>query len=513
MPNRRKTMNLIKEIIRLKECNLSLRRIARALNVSRPTVTACLTKLQECSLAYRDIQSLQDTTLSEIVYGTKKQSTKFLILSEQFPEYAAELKRTGVTLQLLWDEYKEKYQDGLMYSQFCEYFRRWRKNSKLTMHIEHKAGEKMFVDFAGKKLFITNRDTGAKTEVEAFVATLGGSQRSYMEAVMSQKKEDWIKANENALRYFGGVALLTVPDCLKSGVSKGDKYEPDVNPEYNNFAIHYGTTILAARPYSPQDKALVENTIGILYTRIYAPLRNRIFYSLKELNTAILELLEKHNSKNFQNLPYSRMDLFNKIEKDVLQKLPFNRYEFKKVKKLKVQFNYHVQLSEDNHYYSVPYKYIGKHIILFLSSSMVEIYHDNVRIALHKRDRSTNKYTTLSEHMPAAHQFYAKWSPEKLINWGTDIGENTRKLVEGMLSLAAHPEQAFRSCMGLLNLAGKYGKERVNNACARALAYESYSYKKVKSILEKGMDIKNREDDMEHKIPEHDNIRGAGYYH
>ena len=506
-------MSNIKNISKLREAGLGIRQIARVLNVSHPTVSNCLSKISARNLSYEKVKDLPDSELSKIIYGNKKENSKIVKLKKYFPEYVKELKRTGVTLYLLWEEYKEKYPDGLMYSRFCYHFFKYKKQNKITMHIEHKAGEKMFVDFAGDKLSITDRKTGEKREVEVFVATLGASQLSYMEAVNSQKKEDWIKANENALRYMGGAPVLIVPDCLKSAVSKGCKYEPEINPEYNNFAFHYETTILAARPYCPKDKALVENTVGILYTRIYAPLRNRVFYSLSELNTAIKELLDKHNTKNFQNLPYSRMDLFNQVEKDELKKLPFTQYEFKQIKKLKVQFNYHIYLREDNHYYSVPYKYIGKRITMFYTSTMIEIYYDNMRIALHKRDRSTNKYTTVAKHMPASHQFYAKWSPERLKNWGADIGEHTRMLVDGMLSIVKHPEQAFRSCMGLLNLSGKYGKQRVDNACARALAYESYSYKKVKSILEKGMDLEIEQEEIEQTLPEHENIRGEGYYH
>ncbi|MEA3346822.1 MAG: IS21 family transposase [Candidatus Auribacterota bacterium] len=506
-------MNQIKEIVRLKELKMSQRQIARALKISHPTVINCIHKISRNNLSFNDIKDLPDSTLSEIIYGQRKRSTRYEMLSRHFPGFLKELKRKGVTLQLLWEEYKEKNPEGLMYSQFCEHFKKWRKASKVTLHIEHRAGDKMFADFAGTKMSIVDRKTGKEKELEIFAASLGASQLTYVEAVESQKKEDWIKVNENALRYFGGVPKAIVPDCLKSAVSKGCKYEPDINPEYYAFASHYGTTILPARPYRPQDKAIVENTVKIVYRRIYAPLRNKTFYSRKELNEAILELLEKHNNTNFQNLPYSRRDLFNDVEKNVLRQLPFQRYEFKEFRSLKVLFNYHVYLREDDHYYSVPYKHVGKQIMMLYTGSIVEIYHNNVRIALHKRDRSTNKYTTLSEHMPPHHRFYAKWSPQKLINWGNGMGENVRKMTEGMLSMARHPEQAFRSCMGLLNLSRKYGNERVNKACGRALAYDSFSYKKVKMILEKGLDMERQTGFPEQRIPDHNNIRGADYYH
>ena len=289
------------------------------------------------------------------------------------------------------------------------------------MHIEHKSGDKTFVDFTGKKLQIKNSILGEERDVEVFVAILGASQLTYVEAVESQKKADWIRVNENAFRYFGGVTRGIVPDCLKSGVTKGDKYEPDLNPEYLDFAKHYGTTILPARPYRPKDKALVENAVRIVYAWIFAPLRNQTFYSLKDLNDAISVELESYNSKPMQRLKISRRELFNETEKSELKPLPREMYEFKRFCKLKVQFNYHIFLSEDRHYYSVPYQHRGKKVDVMYTESTVDISYNHVRLTFHKRDRQLNGYTTLKEHMPSHHKWVTGWSAERLIKWADSL--------------------------------------------------------------------------------------------
>lgn len=505
-------MNQIKETLRLKECELSVRQISKAVNISRPKVSECLSKFEQLNLNYELVKDMPDSELSKLLYAKKKNTKRYEKLYDYFPEYLKRLKQKGMTLQLLWEEYKNKHPDGLYYSRFCYHFYKWRKSAKLDMHIEHKAGDKMFVDFTGDKLSYYDKALNKFKEIEVFVAILGASQLTYVEAVESQKKHDWIKVNDNTLHYFGGITQAIVPDCLKSGVTKANKYEPDINPEYADFARHYNTTILPARPYRAKDKPLVENAVKIIYTRIFVPIRKQTFYSLEELNEAIRYYLEKHNNKNFQKINISRRGLFNETEKDVLMSLPAERYKIKNFLRPKVQCNYHIYLKEDNHYYSVHYKHIGKYVTVIYNDTVVEIYYNNERIALHRRDRSTNKYTTLAEHMPPNHQLYAKWSPQKLINWGEGKGEYVKEMVESMLKTAKHPEQAFKSCLGLLNLSGKYGNMRLNNACARSLAYESYSYKRVKNILEKGLD-KWKEDITDNQpLPAHENIRGSQYY-
>lgn len=514
MSNVRISMSKIREIIRLREeSKLSNRQIAQALNISRPVVSHYLADYKASGLSHEKVKEMNDDELMDIFENKRKgESEKYRKLSEKFEYFAKELKRSGVTLDRLWQEYKEANPDGYGRSQFCHHYRVWRDSSEITMHIEHKAGEKMFVDYPGKKLMVYERLTDTGREVEMMVAILGASQLTYAEATESQKKADWIKANENALRYYGGVTAAIVPDCLKSAVEKADKYEPDINPEYADFARHHNTVILPARPHSPKDKALVENAVKIIYRRVFAPLRDRKFYSLEELNEAIHECLEVHNNTLFQRMKISRRELFNQIERDALKPLNPERYELRRFLSVKVQFNYHIAFSPDKHYYSVPWQYSGKQVKVIYTTSSVEIYHKNTRIASHMREYAVNQYTTIKEHMPPEHQFYDGWSPQRMINWGEAIGPEVKAMIEKVLESRSYPEQAYKACLGILNLPKKYGKERVNQACKRALEHTCYSYKSVKNILEKNLD-KIQEETVVRKPPVHQNIRGYRYYY
>jgi transposase len=514
MPRRRISMNKIREMLRLNESKLSNRQVARALNISRPVVGEYLAKFEKSGLSYTAIKEMSDAELMK-VFETKwkEKSYKYRILSEKFEYFAKELKKTGVRLAGLWKEYKEENPDGYDYSRFCYHYQVWRNASQLTMHIDHKAGEKMFVDFTGKKMEIYDVKTKQFLEVEIFVAILPASQLTYVEATESQKKENWIKANENALWYFGGVTRAITPDNLKSGVTNSDKYEPDINPVYADFARHYDTVILPTRPGKSRDKAYVENAVKIVYMRIFAALRNQIFYSLEELNVAIIQQLEIHNNTYFQRMKISRRELFNEIEKHVLKSLPLQKYEWKNFLSKKVQFNYHIEITEDKHYYSVPWQYRGKQVRIIYTTDVVEIYNsNNERIAFHKRDKRINGYTTLSEHRHPNHEFYAEWSPEKLINWSNKIGNDVKAMIEKVLESWQYPEQAFKSCLGILSLAKKYGNDRLNLACSRALRFNYYSGKAVKNILEKGLDKIQEEVITTEPLPEHKNIRGENYY-
>jgi len=369
----------------------------------------------------------------------------------------------------------------------------------------------MFVDYTGGKLEICDRITGERKDVEVFVAILAASQLTYVEATWTQRKEDWIKANENALWYFGGVPGVIVPDCLRSGVTKANKYEPEINPVYADFARHYGTAIVPARPHSPKDKAMVENATKIVYQRVFAPLRNRLFFSLEELNEAIREKLEGHNETPFQRIRISRKDLFNEIEKDALRKLPSGRYELKEFRCLKVPSNYHIELREDNHYYSVPWQYRGKRIMLVYTQSTVEVYYQNMRIASHKRERMRG-YTTLKEHMLPKHRFYAELGPEEITLRAEKIGKEVKVLIEKILRYAGNKHQALRTCLGITDLSRHYGSERLSSACKRALEFHCYSYKQVKNILEKGLDKLKEEPISSRSYPMHSNIRGRAYF-
>jgi transposase len=450
MSKRRTSMNKIREILRLHECELSNRKISQALRLSRPVVSQYISDLKTSGLKYEDIKDMADESLLEILDRNKKaKDEKYRDLSSRFGNYTMELKRVGVTKETLWEEYRRENPSGYSYSRFCYHFQVWQNSLEVTMHMDHKAGDKAFVDFTGRKLVITDKNTGQEREVEVFVGILGASQLTYVEATYSQKKEDWIKANRNMLHYFVGSPQAIVPDCLKSAVTTGNKYEPDVNREYYDFARHYGITILPARPNHPQDKAHVENAVKIIYSRIFAPLRDMTFYSLSELNEAIREKLEEHNSKPMQRLKVSRRELFNEIERTELQPLPSEPYELRNFKKLTVQFNHHIYFSEDKHYYSVPYRYVKKTVDVLYTDSIIDIYYKNSRIALHKRDRSLNKYTTIKEHMPRQHKWVSDWTPERFIKWAADIGESTKTLVEHVLNTKQHPEQGYKTCLGI----------------------------------------------------------------
>ena len=364
MAQRRIPMKKIREAIRLHEdCKLSIRKISKALNVSRPVIDQYLIDFRASGLRYEDIEHMDDDSLLESLKSNSlKQNEKYQILASKFEYITKELKRVGVTKQILWEEYRAEHPDGYSYSQFCYHYQVWQESSELSMHIDHKAGDKMFVDFTGKKMSIVDRFTGEITEVETFVAILGASQLTYVEALSDQKKHSWIQGNKHALEYFGGVPRGIVPDCLKSGVTKADRYEPDINPEYYDFARHYNTTILPARPGKPRDKALVEGAVKIVYSWIFAALRDEVFHSLEDLNRAIREKLEEYNSRKMQKVGLSRRELFIETEKIELKPLPIEEYEIRNFKRLKVQFNYHIYLSDDKHYYSVPFKHRGKQV-------------------------------------------------------------------------------------------------------------------------------------------------------
>lgn len=514
MARKRIGMKKIREIIRFSETtDMSVRRIARALNISRPVVAQYIRDFNASGLTYEQIKDMADSRLLALFEKQKnRKCSKYEKLSRQFPYVAIELKKTGVTLMTLWNEYQKGHPDGYSYSQFCYHFQVWRSASKVTMHIEHKAGDKIFVDYAGDKLTIVDRKTGKEQPVEVFVAILGASQLTYVEASLSQKSEEWIRSNEHAFIYFGGVTRAIVPDNLKSGVTYSNKYEPGINPMFDDFAGHYRTVILPARVRRPQDKALVENAVRLAYQRIYAPLRNRTFWSLNELNEAIWGLLEKHNNTPFQRLNVSRRDLFEKIEKPVLKSLPMERYAIKQCKELTVQLNYHVELREDVHYYSVPWQFKGKRVRVIYDDRNVAIYYDNIRIVQHKRSRIPNDYTTLPAHMPSDHQYYAKWTPERFIRWGQSIGDDVAEMVRVVLKSRKHPEQAFKACMGILNLVKEHGPDRLNKACGRALGFGFHSYRRIKNILDRGLEEEKLENSMELPVSSHENIRGSQYY-
>jgi len=509
-------MSRLRKVLKLYTKGKSKSFISKYLRLSRNTVKKYITQYNGLKITFEELDQMDDTKLEELFIKTQLQdlSPKLKTLYAFFPYVEKELKKTGVTRILLWEEYKDKHPDGVQSTQFSEHYNRWSKqvNVKPVMHMVHKAGDKMFVDYAGKTLQIVDKQTGEITEVQFFVAILGASQLTYAEATLSQKKEDFITSVENALHYYKGVPEAIVPDNLRSAVTKSNRYEPTLNETFLDFSEHYGTTILPARAYKPRDKALVEGAVKILYTRIYSLLRDQVFFDLESLNTVIWHYLEKHNRTNFTGKVYSRKDLFEEIEAHKLSLLPQQRYEIKQQSMATVMLNGHVLLSEDKHYYSVPYQYIRKKVKLLYSSKTVEIYHKYIRIAVYSRLKSPYNYTTTKEHLASTHQFVTDWTPQRFINWGGSIDESVKQLIINILEKKQHPEQAYKSCMGVLSLAKKVGNERLINACARALDYEIYNYKIVQSILEKGFDKIKQDLDVQQELPFHKNIRGKKYY-
>ena len=523
MANQRIQMFQIKRIIELRLSNKSKRLIAKILGISRNTLDGYLDQLLSHNSDISYFSSWTEAQLVELFNTSVVSiSSPYPELYALFPSYVKELTRVGVSRVTLWTEYHNKYPTGLGYRQFCARFERWQDAQKVTMHLEHKAGDKLFVDFAGDKLHLIDAQTGEQISVEFFVAILPCSQLTYAQAVMSQKKEDFILALNNALVYFGGVPQAIVPDNLKSAVTKADKYEPEINETLADFASHYGTCIFPTRSRKPKDKALVENAVHILYGLIYAPLRNRIFHSLAELNAAILSLLEEHNNALQKEKGCTRREQFIELEQASLMALPTEKYVFKKFSLSKIHPNGHATLKEDKHFYSVPYRLVGKQVKLIYTDSTVEIYYNHQRVAYHERLITKGRYTTLKEHLHPDHQWFKNWSPIFFEEQADKIGVNTRLAIDEILRKTAYPEQAYRSCVGVLSFAKRYSEERLENACERALHYNHISATLIRSILDRELDridLHNEKIASTHSegqlrpiIPFHSNIRGAEAY-
>lgn len=514
MSNHTISMSKIRQILRLHTQGCSKLQISVQAGISRNTLKKYLHEFEQSGLSFVEINELSDKDLEDLFVKPEEKplNPKLALLFSLFPAIDKELKRKGVTRHLLWEEYKRKYPDGLGRSQFKHYFAQWKAQVSPTMHMEHKAGDKLYVDFAGNKLSIVDKQTGEVQEVEVFVAILGASQLTYVEAVMSQQKEDFIAACEGALHYYGGVPAAIVPDNLKSAVTKSNKYEPTLNETFADFAEHYSTSILPARAYKPRDKALVENAVRIVYTRIYARIRDRDYFTLEELNASILSALEEHNNAPLNGRNYSRRQQFEEVERSVLSPLPQLRYQLKKQLFVTVMKNGHVSLNVDKHYYSVPYRFIGRKVKLMYSRHSVEVFYNYERIALHKRIKSPYNYTTDKEHMASSHRFVSDWTPERFISWAEGIHEDVKLYILKILDRKQHPEQAYKSCVGVLSFAKKVGNERLIKACQRALGYGLYNYKTIQKILEKGLDMQDDQENEQLQMPLHDNIRGENYY-
>ena len=514
MANQLLDMSKVRKVLQLYDKGSSKLFISRYLSLSRNTVKKYIALFQLLDLNMVDISSRSDADLEEIFSNssTNVLTPKLKSLYGFFPYMERELKKTGVTKHSMWEEYFEKFPDGLKSSQFKEHYNRWGKKVNPVMHMTHKSGDKMYIDYAGKKLQVVDKESGEVAEVEFYVAILGASQYTYAEASPSQKKEDFILSTENALHYFNGVPAAIVPDNLKSAVKKSNRYEPIINEAFLDFAEHYGTTILPARAYKPRDKSLAEGVVKILYQRIYPILRKKTFYSINDLNEAIWQELELHNNKKLTGRPFSRLQLFKEDEQSKLSPLAVERFEIKQVSHATVMQNGHVYLSCDKHYYSVPFQNIRKKVKILYTSSNVEIFYKYNRIASHKRNYKPFNYSTVKEHLATTHQFMTEWTPQRFINWGESIDESVKVFITNLLEIKQHPEQAYKSCMGVLSFSKKVGNDRLINACKRAIDYKIYNYKIIKNILDKGLDMITDEAESSDYLPEHHNIRGKNYY-
>ncbi|WP_027127034.1 IS21 family transposase [Gelidibacter mesophilus] len=513
MANTQIDMRKIKQIFKLYSEGVSKRKTSLITGLSRSTITKYIDFFKRYQLTNYEVSAMTLEELNNLFKSDQKEkSPQLLTLEKYFPYFDKELRKTGVTKELLWQEYYGKHPDGFKITQFRYWYREWAKEVSPVMHFSHKAGDKLFIDFTGKKLSIVDRHTGEIQDLEVFVCVLGSSQYTYVEACESQKKEDFMACVENALWFYGGVPEALVPDNLRAAVTTGSRYEPKVNEDFADFAAYYKTAVLPTRAYMPRDKAIVENAVRIIYTRVFAPLRNQMFHNRRKLNKAILEQLKLHNNMSFRGREYSRHSLFEEIEKHQLKALPSKCYEIKRSANATVHKNSHIYFGKDKHYYSVPYQHIGKRVKVIYSDSTVEVYHQQELLTVHSITKQKYGYTSIKEHMPSQHRFVSEWSSEKFIAWADQIGDHCKELIIKILDKKQHPEQSYKSCLGILHLTKKVGNARLDNACKRALDYGAHNYNIIERILKNGWDTLNEDVEQQPDIPSHNNIRGSNYY-
>jgi transposase len=511
--NKELSMRKIREILRLSmQCGMKNREIARSCTISHTVVNDYLRRLKESGISsHAGVEKMDDNELRRLLKGNDQNNRTE---DRPLPDWGwihKEKKKKGVTLQLLWQEYKEIHPDGYQLSQFYEHYNRWKKNLHVSLRQTHKAGEKMFVDYAGGTVAITDRYTGKTKEAQIFVAVLGASNYTYAEGTWTQGLSDWIGSHIRAFEYFAGVPAIVVPDNLKSAITKACRYEPDINPTYHEMAVHYGTAVMPARVRKPKDKAKAETGVQVVQRWILASLRNRTFFSLSELNKEIFSLLGRLNKRSFKKLKGSRRSWFETMEREALRPLPQSRYVFAQWKKARVNIDYHVELNR--HYYSVPYRLVHEEVQLRYTSSTVEVFYRGKRIAGHRRDDRQGQHSTQKEHMPMSHRQYLQWTPSRIIQWAGTVGEAAAEVVRKIIQSRRHPEQGYRSCFGIMRLGKRYGTDRLEAACKRAIAIGGCSYRSIKSILDNGLDRQPSEKTEKTYEPiSHDNIRGDGYY-
>ena len=514
MANTRLPMRHVKDVLRLKhELGLGPRAIARSLGLSRNTVRDYLARAEQAGLGSPLPPGLTDAEIETRLFTPAAPAPS----SRPLPDWGAvhkelqEHKKFNLTLTQLWIEYKEQHPDkGYQYTQFRDLYRRWLGRRDYVLRQHHKAGEKLFVDYTDG-LALVDPGTGEIRKTQLFVAVWGASNFTYAEASLTQSLPDWIGAHVRAFQYFGAAPRLIVPDNLKSAVLAASLYEPTLNPTYQDLADHYGAAVLPARPRKPRDKAKVEGGVLIAQRWILAVLRHRVFYSLAELNAAIRALLEKLNARILHKIQKSRRDLFAELDRPAALPLPDRPYEFAQWKKATVNIDYHIEI--DRHYYSVPCRLLRQSVDVKLTAATIEVLAHGERGAAHVRSHQPGRHTTHPEHMPPAHRAYAEWSPSRLIGWAGQVGPKTAELVQAIFDSRRHPEQGYRSALGLLRLAKTVGKERMEAAAMRALAYHLFSLRAVRNILDGGYDRQPLHPNPSPcALPRHTNIRGGAYY-
>jgi len=509
----RLSMRKIKEVLRLRSLGRKQREIAGSCSISQSTVHEYLKAAEAAGKSWPEIADWDDVELEKALFSQGPVAIRRP--THSIPDFANihhELQNhKHVTLQLVWEEYRQAHPDCHGYSRFCDLYRSWLQKRDLVLRQLHRAGEKLFVDHAGDTIPLTNRETGEITPAYLFVAVLGASSYTYAEATQFRDLPNWIGSHVRAFEYFSGVPEIVVPDNWKTAVTRACRYEPDLNRTYSEMAQHYHVAIIPARAGKPKDKAKVEAGVLLAERWIIAALRHQTFFDLFSLNQAIAELLNRLNRRPFKKREGSRWDLFCQLDRPALQPLPSQPYCFGEWKTLRVNIDYHVEL--DHHYYSVPYQLVSQEVEAHCTATTVEIFHRGRRVTSHVRSRVPHRATTQDQHRPKSHQAHLEWTPSRIIAWAATAGPSVGQLVEAILASRPHPEAGYRSCLGLIRLGKTYTPERLEKAAARALALQAYSYTSVNSILERGLDRQP----LSHEVApvgsiEHPNLRGASYY-
>ena len=506
-------MRTILDVLRLRlDAGLSERHTARSLGVPRTTVQDYLARFRGSGLAWPLAPDVDDAALEGALFARDPALPRARRPLPEWTAIAREKKRKGVTLYLLWQEYRSVERAGYSYSQFAEHYRRWRATLDPVLRQEYRAGERAFVDYAGMAVDVVDPTTGAVRTAQIFVAALGASNYTYAEATWTQQLPDWIASHVRMLEFFGGATALIIPDNLRSGVTSASYYEPEINATYADFAAHYATVILPTRVVRPRDKAKVETAVQIVEREVLAPMRHHVFGSLAELNLAIRERLERLNTRPFQKLPGTRRTLFDETDRPALRPLPPQRYEYAEWRSAKVNIDYHIAV--EKHCYSVPYQFVRATVTVRLTATMIEVLHRGTRIAAHARRHTPGGYSTDPAHRPKSHQRHLEWTPSRLVHWGQSIGVATGAVVAHILDAKPHPEQGYRACLGLFSLGKRYGQTRLEAAAARAHASGAMTYRSIHAMLKHGLDQSPPEPiaAATRLPPTHHNVRGAAYY-